>query len=99
MDVEQWKQQVQAARAQKDVFFATHPDSPLPAEARGQFGGLAYWPPDPSFRFVLTLYEHTDKSVQEVQDTGGQNRKLVCWREFRFEKGSVANAVGNNDSS
>jgi len=85
MDVEQWQQQVQAARAQKDVFFATHPESPLPAEARRQFSGLAYWPPDPGFRFELTLYEHTDKSVQEVQDTGGQNRKLVRWGEFRFE--------------
>lgn len=86
MDVEEWRQQVQAARAQKDVFFATHPESPLPAEARRQFSGLAYWPPDPGFRFELILYEHTEKGVQEVQDTGGQNRKLVRWGEFRFER-------------
>ena len=61
MDVEEWKQQVQAARAQKVLFFASHPDSPLPAEARRHFSGLACWPPDPGFRFELTLYEHTEK--------------------------------------
>lgn len=85
MEVERWQQQVQAARAQKDMFFASHPESPLRAEARRQFAGLAYWPPDPGFRFELALHEHTEKSVQEVRDTGGQSRQLVHWGEFRFE--------------
>jgi len=84
MDVEQWKQQVQTERAQKDIFFASHPQSPLPAEARSHFSGLAYWPPDPGYRFELTLHEHAEKSVREVQDTGGHKRELLCWGEFRF---------------
>jgi uncharacterized protein (DUF1684 family) len=37
-------------RAQKDTLFREHPQSPIPAADRAQFGGLRYWPFDPSAR-------------------------------------------------
>jgi uncharacterized protein len=42
-------------RAAKDALFATHPESPIPAEMRSTFRGLAYWPHDPSLRFVVPV--------------------------------------------
>jgi uncharacterized protein (DUF1684 family) len=38
-------------RRGKDAVFATHPDSPLTAEARKTFAGLDYWPERPDLRF------------------------------------------------
>jgi hypothetical protein len=42
-------------RAAKDRLFATHPDSPIPRSERGAFARLAYWPHDPSMRFVVSV--------------------------------------------
>ena len=79
INVKQWKQRVQTERAKKDMFFASQPQSPLPAAVRSNFAGLAYWPLDSDHHFELRLHEHAEKTVQEVQDTGGQNRELLRW--------------------
>ena len=85
MDADAWEEQTEAARKQKDVFFGSHPQSPLPLQERAGFRGLDYWPPDPAYRYELELHEYSDKQVVEVADTGGRIRKLWRWGEFRFE--------------
>ncbi|MFO7956576.1 MAG: DUF1684 domain-containing protein [Candidatus Brocadiia bacterium] len=85
MNVEEWKRQLEQQRREKDVFFRSRPQSPLSGEGQLAFDGLAYWPPDPRFRFELPLHEHSEKEVIEVGDTGGQSRGLWRWGEFRFE--------------
>jgi uncharacterized protein (DUF1684 family) len=35
-------------RAARDALFATHPQSPIPPDARPSFDGLRYYPPNPS---------------------------------------------------
>jgi uncharacterized protein (DUF1684 family) len=42
-------------RRTRDALFATHPESPIPAPARGAFHGLAYWPHDPALRFEVEV--------------------------------------------
>ncbi|MEO8251394.1 MAG: DUF1684 domain-containing protein [Chloroflexota bacterium] len=42
-------------RAAKDRLFATHPSSPVPAAARRDFRGLAYWRHDPALSFSARL--------------------------------------------
>ena len=37
-------------RAQKDLLFRDHPQSPIPPGERPSFTGLAYWPYDPTVR-------------------------------------------------
>lgn len=85
MNVRAWKEQVDSQRRQKDVFFASHPQSPIPHQDHRGFSRLAYYPPDPAYRFELPLHEHADKRVLRVEDTGGNVRELVRWGEFRFE--------------
>lgn len=90
MNVEQWKEEVQAQRSQKNVYFATYPESPLPAQDRPSFRGLAYWPPNPSFRFELLLHEHGEKTKSDVEDTSGRTRVFLRWGAFHFELGGKA---------
>ncbi len=42
-------------RAGRDRLFREHPDSPLPPEARAAFGGIPYWPHDPTLRFAAEV--------------------------------------------
>jgi len=84
MDKKRWTEQLQEGRKLKDLFFVSAPRSPLPPEERRAFQGLAYWPPDPECRFELEFDEHQDKEVMRVADTGGQERNLWRWGEFRF---------------
>jgi uncharacterized protein (DUF1684 family) len=44
-----------AWRDGRDELFATHPDTPLDAEARASFSGLPFAPYDPSLRFDVAL--------------------------------------------
>jgi uncharacterized protein (DUF1684 family) len=48
-----------AFRATKDALFASHPQSPLDAEARAAFRGLAYFAYDPAFCVTATLTPET----------------------------------------
>jgi uncharacterized protein len=45
----------EAWRRGRDLLFATHPQSPIPAEARPGFPGLTYFPYDPALRMVASV--------------------------------------------
>jgi len=85
MDVPEWEAHLERLRRQKDRFFATDLQSPLPLEDRGAFHGLAYWPPDPEYRYELEMHEPEKKQTLEVADTGGQTRSLWRWGQFHFD--------------
>ncbi len=84
MERQLWTERIDEERREKDRFFAKHPQSPLGAEQRRGFRGLAYYPPDPDYRFELTLHEHEQKDIVEVGDTAGETRTLWPSGEFRF---------------
>jgi hypothetical protein len=54
-------------RAARDELFATHPDSPLLAEARARFQGLPYAPYDPALRFEAALDGDVEPKRLEVR--------------------------------
>lgn len=85
MDLDEWKSRVEMERRQKDMFFAAHPQSPLSLQDRRAFQGLDYWPPHGEQRFELELREYDEKQVIGVADTGGQERNMWRWGEFRFQ--------------
>lgn len=47
-------------RAAKDRLFAEHASSPIPADVRHDFRGLAYWRHDPELRFTARLEPDPD---------------------------------------
>ena len=87
MNISDWKAKIEQMRKQKDAFFATHYQSPIPIEQRQHFKGLDYYPPDPDYRFELELQEHEEKKVLKIQDTQGNERQFLRWGEFRFTIG------------
>jgi uncharacterized protein len=56
-------------RETRDELFRSHPQSPLPAEARTSFGGLDYWPYDPEAR-VLAELEGVESPPQPIESSG-----------------------------
>ncbi len=61
-------------RRQKDEFFATSPQSPIPPHARAAFTGLAYYEPNPALAF-RPVVEPADGSELVVATTDGQERR------------------------
>jgi uncharacterized protein (DUF1684 family) len=57
-------------RAGKDRLFAEHPSSPVPADERRDFRGLAYWRHDPAFRFTAPLEPDPDAPPLDVPRSG-----------------------------
>jgi hypothetical protein len=62
-------------RAGKDELFATHPDSPLTAEARQHFQGLDYWPERADLRFVDVEVDHGVEPI-EIDLQGSRFRRF-----------------------
>ena len=76
---------IEEERKEKDIFFATHWQSPISPEERSKFKGLRYYPPNPELKFELELHEHSNKEIIQIEDTKGNIREFLRWREFRFK--------------
>jgi len=87
MEISTWKAGLEMEREEKDRFFAEHGQSPIPSEDRLRFRGLAYYPPDPAYRFELELHEHPKKETLTMEMSQGSARKFLRWGEFRFNIG------------
>ncbi|MDX1745384.1 MAG: DUF1684 domain-containing protein, partial [Halobacteriales archaeon] len=82
---EEYIEDVQAHRREKDEFFAEHPHSPIPVADREDFGGLSYFPPNPELRYELPLKEHDPKETIVVETTTEGEREYLRWGAFEFE--------------
>ena len=72
---EEYSQQLIAFRRQKDQFFGSSPQSPIPAaERRSGFHGLNYYPPDPDFQVVAQVTPIDDMDVVELNTSTGDLR-------------------------
>ncbi|MGI9667996.1 MAG: DUF1684 domain-containing protein [Acidimicrobiia bacterium] len=59
-------------RSRKDRFFAEHEQSPIRHEDRAAFSGLAYFDPDDSLRWTVTVDETPPEPVTIATTTGDQ---------------------------
>ena len=83
---------VAAYRADKDEYFRSGPDSPIPAAEREAFTGLPYFPVDESLRFEgLTLepYAGSEPANFEIPTSDGKLRAAVRAGTFRLELGGA----------
>ena len=76
-------------RETRDELFRSHPQSPLPPETRGGFGGLEYWPYDPEVR-VLAELEDAEAPPQPIETSGVEPMLFRpfarAWFELRGER-------------
>ena len=83
---ERWADTIRQHREAKRYHFKNSPRSPLPDAQRGTaFPGLAYYEPDPAYRFVLPLEEHETKESVTVETTADGEQTYLRWGVFTFE--------------
>jgi len=82
-----WAERLASARAEKDEYFRTDPQTPLLAEDVPRFQGLEYWDPDPDYYFVGQVHLYVQPERFEVATTSGRMRpcEKVGWVGFVVE--------------
>jgi hypothetical protein len=76
--------ELEAFRAEKDRFFATHPQSPLTSEQKRRFTGLSYFPENPTLRLEVTVEEFSQKTVIQMPTTAGGVQTYTRFGTFKF---------------
>jgi uncharacterized protein (DUF1684 family) len=95
-------------RADKDEYFRTAHDSPIPAAERARFAGLPYFPVDEALRFEglpLEPYSGSEPVRFQIPTTDGKLRDAVRAGVFHFGTGGATHtltgytfAAGGSDS-
>lgn len=71
-------------RAEKDGFFARHPQSPLTPEQKRGFKGLSYFPENPALRLEARVEEFSPKEEIAMQTSTGDEQPYVRFGRFKF---------------
>jgi uncharacterized protein len=87
-ELEDYATEVEAFRLDKDAFFRSSPQSPIPHERRHDFAGLPYFPVDTSLRFEglrLAPYAGDEPTSFQIPTSDGQLRAARRAGTFTFE--------------
>ncbi|MFC6720528.1 DUF1684 domain-containing protein [Halobacteriaceae bacterium SHR40] len=79
---DEWTEELQQNRAEKDEFLNEHRQSPIPPDHRDEFDGLAYFDPDPEYRVAATVHVFDEPETVELETSDG--RTVSYNRVFRF---------------
>ena len=71
-------------RAEKDQFFASHPQSPLTSSQKREFKGLKYFPENEALRLVVQVEEFESPETVEIQTSTGDVRHYQRFGRFHF---------------
>jgi uncharacterized protein (DUF1684 family) len=71
-------------RAEKDQFFASHPQSPLTPEQKREFKGLKYFPENESLHLEVQVEEFENHETVEIQTSTGDVRTYQRFGRFHF---------------
>jgi uncharacterized protein len=71
-------------RKRKDHFFKTDPQSPLTAEEKKTFRGLAYFPENPALRLELPLEKYTQPEQVRMQTSTGDAQDYLRAGQIHF---------------
>jgi hypothetical protein len=80
-------------RDARDELFRTHPQSPLPAEARSSFGALEYFEYDPTLRVVAHVAAADPEPRTIGASGGGDPVRFERFAVARFELGGAAQTL------
>lgn len=85
IDADAWASELEGKRAEKDRFFAEHPQSPIPPDERENFDGLAYFDPDPQYRVTATVTVHDEPDPVPMETTVGREVRYVRVATLTFD--------------
>ncbi len=84
---DEYSWEIKQFRHQKDQFFATSPEAPIPAHERKQFQGLRYFEPDPAYRVDAELVRFPTAEIVQLGTTTGRITQHYRYGEARFTLG------------
>jgi uncharacterized protein (DUF1684 family) len=85
-DTDTYVNEINAARHEKDEFFARSPHSPIPRERRGSgFHGLSYFSPDPAYRVIAAVEPIEPPEQVQLGTSTGEPRAMVRYARLRFQ--------------
>ncbi len=82
---EDYIKNIEASRREKDYFFKEDPESPIPANLRAKFSGLAYFPVDPKYRVRARLVRNPNPERVVLATSKGVPRDMIRYGVFEFE--------------
>jgi uncharacterized protein len=83
-----YEEQVEDFRREKNQFFATAHQSPIPHEERHSgFSGLNYYPPDQAYRVLATVEPFAQPDVVRMATSTGDIRPQLRYATLRFRIG------------
>lgn len=71
-------------RRQKDAWFKSSSDSPLPYGERADFAGLSYYPENEELRLVLQLEEFAEQQPITMTTSTGGTQEYLRWGQIHF---------------
>lgn len=74
----------QEFRADKDAFFAQHPQSPLTANQKDKFQALDYFPENPDLNLEVQVELFPEQEQIQMQTSTGQMQTYTRYGKFRF---------------
>lgn len=77
--------EIEAIRREKDYFFKTDPESPVPYALRAEFRGLAYFPIDSKYRVRAKLVKDPNPQKIFLTTSKGVPREMIRVGFFEFE--------------
>src|SRR5689334_21299099 len=72
-------------RAQKDKYFKSSPDSPIPYAERASFEGLHYYPENQDLRLEVRIAEFATKEPIQMLTSTGDLQEYLRWGRFPLE--------------
>ncbi len=72
-------------RREKDAFYRTDHESPIPEDQKNRFTGLKYFPPSEKYRFELKLHPHQKPEIVTMITSKGTQQKFFKHGYFEFE--------------
>lgn len=80
-----WLAELERMRAEKDEFFAEHPQSPIPPDERDTFETLEYFSPDRTYHVEATVRRHDEPEQLELETSDGWTIEYSRVITFEFE--------------
>jgi uncharacterized protein (DUF1684 family) len=82
--VEDKMNDLETFRAEKDRFFATHPQSPLTHEQRHDFNGLEYFPENEDLRLEVEVEKLPEREQILMQTSTGDVQEFIRYGKLQF---------------
>jgi len=73
------------SRAEKDDFFAHHPQSPLEQGQKEAFDGLSYFAENEALSFELEIDEFNNNEEIEIQTSTGDTQHYIRYGKIHFD--------------